>query len=362
MSLLYKPDWEQAKQRLTAWWHHEAIDRCALAVWAPRIDKARFTPPPLPARVEDRWLDLDYLCARNEYEMKTTFYGGEAFPLWNAGYPGWDLMQSYLGAPVRLLEETAWIDPIISQGRLEDYDYHAFTIQHENRWWQFLVQVHHLAVEQSRGKAIPSLQDLGSSGDTLAAIRGNLQLLMDLIECPDYVRQFDYFLMQQWNKQVFEPMYQITCAGAEGSATWDSLWAPGRHYALQNDFSYMISPRMFRQVFLPTIEMQTRFLEYSIYHVDGVAAFAHVDALCELPRLHALQIIPGAGKPGALYFMDMLKKIQAHGKSLQIFVQPEEVEQALGELSARGLYLGVQAESEDQARYLLEMAPKWSHG
>ncbi len=98
MSFLYKPDWEQAKQRLTAWWHHEAIDRCALAVSAPRADKARFTLPPLPTRVEDRWLDLDYLWARNEYEMKTTFYGGEAFPLWNAGYPGWDLMQSYLGA------------------------------------------------------------------------------------------------------------------------------------------------------------------------------------------------------------------------------------------------------------------------
>jgi hypothetical protein len=54
MPFLYKPDWEQAKQRLTAWWHHEAIDWCALAMSAQRTDRARFTPPPLHTRVKDR--------------------------------------------------------------------------------------------------------------------------------------------------------------------------------------------------------------------------------------------------------------------------------------------------------------------
>jgi hypothetical protein len=358
MDLLYKPDWEQAKQRLTAWWNCAAVDRCALAVWAPKDGAERVSPPPLPAKMEDRWLDLDYLCARNAYEMETTFYGGEAFPLWNAGYPGWDLMPSYLGVPVTLMEETAWFTPILSEGRLDAYDYHRFTVQAENRWWQFLQQVHHTAVEQSRGKAIPSLQDLGSSGDTLASLRGNQELLIDLLECPDFVAEFDRFLMKQWNEQVFETAYQVTCAGAEGSATWDSLWAPGRHYPLQNDFSYMISPRMFRNIFLPTIAMQTEYLEYSIYHVDGVAAYAHVDALCDLPRLNALQIIPGAGKPSALHWLDMLKKIQARGKALQIFIAPGELEFALSELSARGLWIGIQAESEEQAQALLRLAEK----
>jgi hypothetical protein len=359
MDLSYKHDWEKAKTRLTAWWHCEAVDRCALAVWAPRDDQARFSPPPLPVRVEDRWLDLDYLRARNEYEMNTTFYGGEAFPLWNAGYPGLDL-SVYMGASVKLMEETAWIDPIISKGHLEDYDFHNFTIQRENRWFRFLNQIDHFAVEQSRGRAIPSMQDMSSSGDTLAFIRGTEQLLTDMIDCPDYVRQFDYFLMQQMNEQVFEPSYHNICEGAEGSASWDRLWAPGRHYPVQNDFSYMISPRMFRRVFLPTIEMQTEYLDYSVYHVDGVAAYAHVDALCELPRLNALQIIPGEGKPSALHWMDMLKQIQARGKSLQIYIPPDEVELALSELSSRGLWLGVHAESEEQARHLLKMAERWS--
>ncbi len=361
MELLYKPDWDQASARLAAWWNGELFDRCVIAVWAPRDDRARFTPPPLPARVEDRWLDLGYLSARNEYEMNTTFYGGEAFPIWNAGYPGWDLMQSYLGAPVRLMEETAWIDPIISSGRLEDYDFHAFTIQRENRWWKFLNQIHHFAAEQARGRSIPSLQDLGSSGDTLSALRGNEELLMDLMDCPETVRQFDFFLMEQWNTEVFEPAYRITCEAAGGSASWDSLWSPGRHYPLQNDFSYMISPRIFRQVFLPTIAMQTEYLDYSIYHVDGVGSYAHVDALCELPRLNALQIIPGSGKPSPLYWMDMLKKIQARGKSLQISIPPDEVELALSELSSRGLWLGVQADSEDQARAIIQLAEKMTH-
>ncbi len=29
MELLYKPDWEGTRQRMTAWWVHEDIGRCA---------------------------------------------------------------------------------------------------------------------------------------------------------------------------------------------------------------------------------------------------------------------------------------------------------------------------------------------
>ena len=117
---------------------------------------------------------------------------------------------------------------------------------------------------------------------------------------------------------------------------------------------------MFRELFLPVIERQTRYLDHTVYHVDGVGNFAHVPALCELPRLQAIQILPGAGKPSALHYLDVLKTVQAAGKNLQIYLSPDEVEPALRVLSARGLFISTWAETEAKARDLLQHAERWS--
>lgn len=356
--LLYKPDWEEAKERYRAWWAHECFGRCAMAVTAPKAD-APAEEPPQPRGIEDRWLDYGYLDAINEYRMRRTFYGGEAFPVWHPGYPGWTCIACYLGAPITLAEDTGWIDPILADGALTDYDYRELVIPAQNRWWVEAKKMLRHSVAQSRGKCIPGVLAFGGCGDTLAMLRGNDRLLTDLIDCPDYVREFDQYLMWQW-MEVYDTFYGIIHEAAEGSTCWFNLWSPGKFYASHNDFAYMISPRMFRDVFLPSIEMQTNFLDHTIHHVDGVGNFAHVDALCELPRLQALQILPGAGKPSPLHYMDVLRKVQRAGKNLWIHIPPDEVQSALENLSARGLFIATACASEAEARALLKNAEKWS--
>lgn len=111
---------------------------------------------------------------------------------------------------------------------------------------------------------------------------------------------------------------------------------------------------------MPALELQLEYLDYSIYHVDGIAAFAHVDALCSLPKLQALQILPGAGKPSPLFYMDVLKKVQRAGKNLHITIPCTEVEAALDQLSSRGLFIDTWCGCEEDARSLLAKAEKWS--
>jgi len=359
MSLLYKPDWPETKKRFEAWWAHEALDRCMLHVTAPKDGLPPEHPPKLPDKIEDRWLEYDYLRAINDYRMRRTFYGGEALPIWNPGYPGWSSIPCYLGARVDLSESTGWVYPIIEDGELTDHDCRDLVIKPDNPWWITAQDMVRFSVQEARGKSIPGVLAIGGCGDTLAALRGNEKLLTDLIDCPDYVREFDQYLMRQW-MEVYEVMYQIIRDGAEGSTCWFSLWSPRRFYAAQNDFAYMISPRMFRELFLPSVEMQTRYLDHCIYHVDGVGNFAHVDALLELPRLQAYQILPGEGKPSPLHYMDVLKKVQVAGKNLHISIPAGEVEAALSELSARGLCISTWCGSETEARDLLARCKQWS--
>jgi len=152
----------------------------------------------------------------------------------------------------------------------------------------------------------------------------------------------------------------IVRAGAEGSTCWFTLWGPGKFYPAHNDFSYNIGRDTFREIFLPVIQRQTEFLDYTVYHVDGIEAFRHVDALCELPRLQAIQILPGTGKPSPLHYMDTLSKVQAARKNLHIRIAADKVQHALAHLSARGLFIDTSARSEDEARDLLRMAERWS--
>jgi len=114
MKLLYKPDWEEAKQRYRAWWAHESMDRCASPCVRRRTmfcRRSRRRPRRTPWQ---RWTDLDYLSRDNEYWMSRTFFGGEAFPCWNGGYPGHTAIPAFLGCPTQLDMTTGWWDPILT--------------------------------------------------------------------------------------------------------------------------------------------------------------------------------------------------------------------------------------------------------
>jgi len=117
---------------------------------------------------------------------------------------------------------------------------------------------------------------------------------------------------------------------------------------------------MFNTMFLPIIERQTQFLDHAVYHVDGVGNVRHVPALLEIPRLQAFEIKPGAGKPSALHYLDTLRLVQAKGRNVFITLPPDEVEDALRILSARGLFIRTHSETEAQARWIVQKAQDWS--
>jgi len=361
MELLYKPDWEQYKENMNAWWAHEDFGRCAISVTARKAGAGDEAPPPLPVKTEDRWIDFDYLYELYEYRMKRTFFGGEAIPVWDAGSSQFMYHPAFLGSPIDMTEITCWVQPMIQKGELTDYDCNDFVIRPDNPWWNFSLKAHRWAADAAKGKAIPCIQTLGGVADSLAGMRYTRELLYDVMDCPEYVREFDHYLTRQWI-EVHSAFYDIIKDGAEGSTTWPHfhVWAPGRYYITMCDFSYMISPKMFQELFLPNLAMQIDYLDYSIHHLDGVGAFQHADAILDIPKLGAMQVLPGDGKPSALHYMDVLRKVQNAGKNLYIGLPPEEVKDALETLSSRGLFISTHCDTEEEAKDLLKMAERLS--
>lgn len=355
--LEYKPDWKETKERYTAWWKHEYIGRAAIWVTAPLDNPPDLAEPPRHTSVRQKWYDLEHIDRWNHYTMARTFFGGEALPVWNPGWPGNNGIHVLTGCEFELDEETGWVSGELPLVRDPDFRKLRIDLNHpEWRWTQDMLR---FAVERSKGKCLVATGAFGGCGDTLAALRGSEQLLYDCMDRPDWVRGADLHLMGLWIEH-FERLYGYVKDASEGSTGWFPLWAPGKFYAAQNDFSYMIGPEIFRELFIPSLRRQMDYLDYAIYHVDGIGAYAHVDALCEIERLQAIQILPGDGKPSALHYMDVLKKVQRAGKNLQFYLDPGEVQEALRQLSARGLIIHTWCNTEREARELLANVERWS--
>jgi hypothetical protein len=357
MQLQYKPDWEETKERYRAWWAHEYFGRCAIWVTAPKAEPPDIPVPPVHTSIRQRWYDLEHIDRWNQYLMSHTFFGGEALPIWSPGYPGNNWIPVLVGNDFGLDEHTGWTkgEPVLANS----LDFRSLKINTKHPEWLWTLGMLRLAAERSRGKCLVATGAFGGCGDTLAALRGNERLLMDCMDRPDWVRDAELYLMDMWCEH-FGRLYACVREATEGSTGWFQPWSPGKFYAAQNDFSYMIGPDMFRELFIPALKRQLDYLDHAVYHVDGIGAFAHVDALCELDRLQAIQILPGAGKPSPLHYLDVLKKVQAAGKNLHITIGPEEVRPALESLSARGLFVEGRCKTEAEARELLKNAERWS--
>lgn len=358
MNLEYVPDWPERKQRYEQWWNGEYFGRAALWITAPRDDAPDIPPPAQPEDPTRRWTDLDYISGLNAWQHRRTFYGAEAFPIWSPGYAGAVSVPTFLGSEISLDLRTGWHDPVLNG---ESWKVEDIVFDRDSPWLEFGLKMLNRAARESAGKCFPSIGAFGGTGDSLASLRDSNRLLFDVVDRPELVSKSEEHMLDIWI-EVFEMFHAIVSPVTDnGCTSWFPLWAPGRFYPTHNDFTYMISPQMYRDIFLPTLRRQTEFLDYSVYHVDGINAFAHIPMLCELPKLQAFQVLPGAGKPSPLHYGEALRAVQSRGKNLHITIPSDEVEQAVKTLSAKGLFIDTNAQSEAEAREIIGIVEKYSH-
>jgi hypothetical protein len=136
-------------------------------------------------------------------------------------------------------------------------------------------------------------------------------------------------------------------------------WSEKRFVVLgQNDMTCMVSPAMFRELFLEDNVECCRHVEHTIYHLDGPGAIGHLDAVLGIEELTGVQWVPGDGNWPIQKWLPLLKRIQAAGKCLHISVDPEEVSGLLAELRPEGLMICSWARTRVEADELVKAAEK----
>jgi len=371
MRLQWKEDWEPARQRLLAWWEREVIDRPVIQIFAPREPQdlphlaamPQWFMGPGESRdldtgqelgLEARWLRADHLVRSRLPHFPHIYWAGEAFPFFFVNQ-GPVSLPAYLGGPRQWDERTGWGEPVIR-------DWESFTCPEfdpDNPCWQATLETTRSALAALAGKGLVSVSDLGGGGDELVSLRGNRQLLLDLIDQPDQVKS-KLAWVQGFLQRYYDALYDLLYPAQGATVTWLASYYEGRTITLQCDFSCMISPAMFQEFFLPVIQYQAGYYDRVCYHLDGPGAIRHLDALLAVPEIHAIQWVPGAGAKPMVEWMDLLKRIQAGGKALHIGCGPQEVEPLVRELQPEGLCIGTFAFSRQMADEILEKSKTWA--
>jgi len=350
----YKPDFEEAKPYFQAFWNGEVLDRVALSVTAPRkvqihSESADNWSKPKKVFQESQEHILDYF----EDYCRNTFFGGLAVPVFWLNF-GPDVFSAFLGTELKFSEDsniTAWID--WSQNILKDYkNLSCLEIRDSNPVYQKNLELTRQAIKRGRGKFLVAPTDLHSGFDSLAVLRGGPdKAVLDLIENPEGVKEAMRLLYRVWQK-VYDDYYQIVNGTQDGTGcSWMGLWAPGKSYPVQNDFYCLVSAGMYREFFLEELLSEIEYLDYSIYHLDGVEALQHLDLLLEIPKLNAIQWVRGArfDEEGISRWFPLYQKIQAKKKSIVVYPTVEEIPLILKNLKPEGLLISVGCSSEDEA-------------
>jgi len=351
----YKEDWPQAQERIEAWWEGRLLDRPCLQVTAPRsgqeeaLKSATIRPPEIT--LERWWTDVDYVMERQTQRIASTFWGGEAFPLFNPNL-GPDTFAAFFGAPMRFLDEsTNWVEPII-----DDWDHApALCISENSPWWRKQLQLVRAGQEAGRGRWLTGIPDTHSGADALSALRGRARLCLDLYDNPAVVRQA-MDKMVEAVRYAYDVYFGIVEPNRYGSTSgWLPAWHLGRANVIQCDFIALISPAMMRDFVLPSILAEACSLERAIFHLDGPDAICHLETLLAVPEIQAIQWVPGAGALPMTRWIPLLQRIQAAHKSIHVSATPEEVPTLLDALNPAGLMIHTSARSENEARDLLAL-------
>ena len=350
----WKANLDETKQHYINWWNHQGI---VLNMWEhfqEGVTPHAEVPAPKPYRdLNQRWFDPEWRAEYLDWYVAHSSLMADILPVANTQLgPG--SLAAILGGVFEGGEDTIWIHPrpVVDGSSADDI---VFDPNHPN--WLLHKALLKACKRKAQGHYYVGMPDLMEGLDVLAAIKGTDKVLLDTVMQPEVLEH----QMQQINDiyfQVFDELYDIIREGDEMAFCYFSSWAPGKMSKLQSDISTMISQEDYRRFVQPFIREQCQKIDYTLYHLDGVGAMHHLDALLEIDELNAIQWTPGVGEPqgGSPKWYDLYKKILAGGKSIMAcWVTIDELRPLLDNIGGDGIHLEMDFHNEREVEQAMRI-------
>jgi hypothetical protein len=315
----FKPDCDEVLKRFEAWWDCALLDRPLVSIefLKPETER-RPAPRTNHASFRDRWMDTEYVVQSAEVRLWNTFYFADSLPV---AWPnlGPEVFSAFYGCELEYGDETAWSRPILGDWSKESVS--QLHISPDNFYFRKIIEITDALIEVGRGRFIVGYTDLHGGGDAIAAFRDPQALLIDTIERPRDVKRLCEDITTDF-LHIYDLFHEKLSAEGMPSTTWCPATCKGKFHVPSNDFSCMISDRTFEELFIPGIIRECRHMDRCLYHLDGPQALRYLDRLLEIPEIHAIQWVPGAGRDYWADWIGVYQRIQQRKKALQILSVP----------------------------------------
>ena len=343
---MYVRDMEKRLQRYAEYWARENHDRPIVSISAPKknVKIQDFT---YAGTLRERWWDEEWQIKRARAAMESTYYAGESLPVLNPNL-GPDIFAAFLGCELDYGEDTSW-----SVHTVEDWSDHHFTFDPENVYWKKILSMTEHYLRDSGGDYLVGVTDIHQGMDALVSMRGPENVCLDVFDSPQEVKRV-LGEVESVFKTVLTKSFEMIEKYQKGTTNWMGIYHPERWYVSSSDFIYLISPGVFDEFSDESIRREAKIIGNNIYHLDGVGSARHIDKLLEMPEINGIQWVYGSGQPTAAHWIELLKKIQAAGKLIEINCVTSDIFPLLESgLKPEGLRLSLGVGSEEEADSLI---------
>jgi len=349
-----KPDFDQAVDRIYAWYEQQIIDRPPVRFTRhnAEFEAADSTWKESWRVLKDKWFDEEYQIEYFLNQVRGKHYLGETFPVYWPNL-GPNVFAALYGCSLEFADVTSWAMPILS-----DYD-RAVALDWQSEYLRKLESLTRCALEACRGQFIVGYTDLHPGLDWLAALRGTEPLLLDMVDSPDRLLPLLQLCTPDF-LALFDRCDTLLKENGQPSITWMGIPSFGKMHIPSCDFGAMISPRHFKQFALPALLAEIQHMTHNIFHVDGKGVARHLDTILQLPNVQAIQWVQGMGDDlPIMQWVPLIKRIQAAGKSVVVDLSPAELEDFIGAVKPEGIFLTMASENEAEERAILKRIAQW---
>jgi 5-methyltetrahydrofolate--homocysteine methyltransferase len=304
--------WERVINNYREWWNGE-LGRPILPVIVSGADPGRAMPKaPLLhfSNCADLSVPAEAIIDRIDYELSTYEFYGDSFPFVNLHSFGPGVAAAFLGASLESAENTVWFHPE-KEIPIQEL---RFSYNAENVWLRRIKDIYRAGMKKWGGNVCMGMADLGGGMDILASFLGTEGLLFETLENPKEVKRLCWEITELWLR-FYNELAEIL-KGQRVFSDWSKMLSEKPSYILQCDFSYMISPEMFKDFVHDELAMTAAVLEKPFYHMDGVGELVHLDSLLSINGIKGIQWVPGAGEPETRDWSELYGKISAAGKKI----------------------------------------------
>jgi hypothetical protein len=345
-----KPDFQEVLQRFDAWWACAIVDRPLVSMTFPLPrDERMAVPEQTHASTRERWMDTAYVVAHAVARVRNTVFFADSLPI---AWPnlGPEIFSAFYGCEMEYGAQTAWSKPVLHDW--SDEALRQLRLDKSSFYFRKIIEMTDALLEAAADRFIVGYTDLHPGGDALAAFRDPQALLIDTIEYPAKIKALCDKITTDF-LDVYDFFFAKLSAAGMPSTTWLPAICTGKLHVPSNDFSCMISNQAFEDLFLPGIVRECRHMDRCIYHLDGPQALRHLDRLLEIPEIHAIQWVPGAGQEYWADWIEVYQHIQSKGKALELRVPLADLDRLFQVLAPEGVWIsaveGVSNRAEAEA-------------